>query len=100
MNLNRILKGALALAIASVLAVPASAQTVFSSAGTATSTNAVMTAGSTQVGLAQMFGVVTTTAAGPTQAANAKLRITLNANPGAGALRCSVFGRTAVVPSS
>lgn len=53
------------------------------------------------VGLAHMFGVVSTTAAGPTQAAAAKLRITATvANPGAGQVRCTVFGRQATVPAS
>lgn len=69
-------------------------------AGRFSATSAVMTAGATIVGLAHMFGVVNTTAAGPTQAADAKLRITLNAAPGAGAVRCTVFGRTFVAPTS
>ena len=69
-------------------------------AGRFSATSASMTAGSTIVGLAHMFGVVTTTAAGPTQAADAKLRLTMNVNPGAGVVRCTVFGRTVVAPTS
>lgn len=53
----------------------------------------------TIVGLIQNYGG--TAAAGPVQAAAAKLRITVTgANPGAGVVRCSVFGRQAVVPAS
>jgi len=59
-----------------------------------------LTAGLTVVGLSAMFGVVSTTATGPTQAAAAALRITTNANPGAGQLRCFVYGRTLVAPTS
>jgi hypothetical protein len=59
-----------------------------------------ITAGQTVTGLSAMFGVVSTTATGPTQAAAAALRITTNVNPGAGVLRCSVFGRTLVAPTS
>lgn len=56
----------------------------------AASTN--ITAASANVpGLAAMFGNVSTTAAGPTQAAAAKARITCNTTPGAGAIRLSVF---------
>lgn len=62
--------------------------------------NATMTAGATTVGLKAMFGVVSTTATGPTQAAAAKLRITTTGTPGAGVIRCSVFGRTYVAPTS
>lgn len=62
--------------------------------------NAVMTAGSTTVGLKHMFGVVSTTATGPTQASAAKLRITTTGTPGAGAVRCTVFGRQFVAPIS
>jgi len=69
-------------------------------AGRFSATSAVMTAGATIVGLAHMFGVVTTTAAGPTQAADAKLRLTMNASPGAGVVRCTVFGRTFVAPTT
>jgi hypothetical protein len=59
-----------------------------------------MTAGSTRVGLDHMKGSVTTDAAGPTQAAAAKVRITTNANPGAGAIRITVFYRQFVAPTS
>lgn len=62
--------------------------------------NATMTAGTTIVGLKHMFGVVSTTATGPTQAAAAKLRITTTGTPGAGAVRCSVFARVATPPAS
>lgn len=62
--------------------------------------NATMTAGATTVGLKHMFGVVSTTATGPTQAAAAKLRITTTGTPGAGAVRCTVFGRVATAPAS
>lgn len=69
-------------------------------AGRFSATSSTMTAGATIVGLAHMFGVVTTTAAGPTQASAAALRLTMNANPGAGVVRCTVFGRTFVAPTS
>jgi len=62
--------------------------------------NSTMTAGTTIVGLKHMFGVVSTTASGPTQAAAAKLRITTTGTPGAGAVRCTVFYRTFTAPSS
>jgi hypothetical protein len=57
--------------------------------------NSTLTAGTTQVGLAHQAGNVTTTAAGATQAAAAKVRITCTvANPGAGAVRVTVFYQT------
>lgn len=62
--------------------------------------NSTLTANTTSVGLAAMFGVVSTTAAGPTQAAAAKLRITLNAAPGAGAIRISVVSFQFTPPTS
>lgn len=62
--------------------------------------SATMTAGTTIVGLKHVFGVVSTTATGPTQAAAAKLRITTTGTPGAGAVRCSVFARVATAPAS
>lgn len=62
--------------------------------------NSTMTAGTSIVGLKHMFGVVSTTATGPTQASAAKLRITTTGNPGAGAVRCSVYFRTYVAPTS
>jgi hypothetical protein len=57
-------------------------------------------AGSTVVGLSAMFGVVSATNAGPTQAAAAKLRITCNANPGAGKVRVSVIALVFNAPTS
>jgi len=63
--------------------------------------NSTLTAGTTSVGLAHMAGNVSTTAAGPTQAAAAKLRITAaGSNPGAGAVRCGVFYTVFVAPTS
>jgi hypothetical protein len=59
-----------------------------------------LTAGTTSAGLSAMFGVVSTTATGPTQAAATTLRITTTGTPGAGAIRCSVFGVTVVPPTS
>jgi hypothetical protein len=59
-----------------------------------------LTAGSTRVGLDHMSGAVTTLAAGPTQAAAAKVRITLNATPGGGVIRITVFYRQFVAPTS
>ena len=56
--------------------------------------NATMTAGATIIGLKHWFGVVSTTATGPTQASAAKLRITTTGTPGAGAVFCEVYGRT------
>lgn len=53
----------------------------------------------TLVGHLQNFGG--SAAAGPVQAAAAKLRITVTgANAGAGVVRCSVFGRTTVAPAN
>lgn len=62
--------------------------------------NSTMTAGSTSVGLVHMFGNVSTTAAGPSQAAAAKLRITTTGTPGAGVIRCTVFSEVFVAPTS
>lgn len=62
--------------------------------------NTSVTAGDTGVGLSAMFGVVSATNAGPTQAAAAKLRITCNANPGAGKVRVCVMGFTFAAPTS
>lgn len=62
--------------------------------------NSTMTAGATSVGLAAMFGNVSTTAAGPSQAAAAPLRITTTGTPGAGVIRCTVFSRVFVAPTS
>lgn len=61
----------------------------------------VAIANTTLVGLAQNDPQGAGTANGPVQAAAAKLRITVTgANAGAGVVRCTVFGRTAVVPAS
>lgn len=55
----------------------------------------------TIVGLFQWHPDGAAAANGPVQVAAAKLRITVTgANAGAGVVRCSVFGRTAVVPAS
>ena len=62
--------------------------------------NTSVAAGDTGVGLSAMFGVVSATNAGPTQAAAAKLRITCNANPGAGKVRVCVMGWTFAAPTS
>ncbi len=62
--------------------------------------NSTMTAGTTVVGLAHMAGNVTTTAAGPTQAAAAPLVITTTGTPGAGAIRCTVFYEQFTAPTS
>lgn len=50
-----------------------------------------LAAGTTKVGLNHQKGNVITENAGPTQTAAAKLRITLDGNPGAGAIRVTVF---------
>lgn len=52
-----------------------------------------VTAGSTAVGLRHFMGSVATDAAGSTQASAAKVRITCNVTPGAGAIRVTVFAR-------
>ena len=65
-----------------------------------TSATGTLTAGTTVVGLNQMQGGVTTNAAGPVQTAAAKVRITLNANPGAGQIRVTVFYRQFIPPTS
>jgi hypothetical protein len=56
----------------------------------------------TFVGLNHLKGAVTTDAAGPTQAADAKIRITPNLTPGAatGVLHLSVWTITGVPPSA
>lgn len=65
------------------------------------SPNATLVAGTTFVGLNQFSGAVSTLAAGPTQAAAAKVRITCTgANPGAGSIRVTVFYRTFTPPTS
>jgi hypothetical protein len=65
------------------------------------SANATLTAGTTSVGLNHQKGGVTTDAAGPTQTAAAKVRVTCTgANPGAGKIRVTVFWKTYVPPTS
>jgi parallel beta-helix repeat protein len=59
-----------------------------------------MTATSTRVGIDHWSGAVSTLATGPSQAAAAKVRITTNANPGAGVVRITVFYRQFVAPTS
>lgn len=56
--------------------------------------------GDTEVGLAHKDPTVASADLGPVQSAAAKLRITLNANPGAGKLRVTVFAKTFVPPTS
>lgn len=66
-----------------------------------TSPSAVLAAGTTGTGLNHWSGAITTLAAGPSQAAAAKLRITCTgANPGAGVMRVTVFYRTFTPPTS
>ena len=65
-----------------------------------TSPDAVLAAGETQAGLNHMKGGVATDAAGPTQIAAAKIRITTDANPGAGSVRVTVFYRQYIAPTS
>lgn len=63
--------------------------------------NATLTAGTTSVGIDCWSGAVTTLAAGPSQAAAAKVRITCTgANPGAGVIRITCFYRVFVAPTS
>jgi hypothetical protein len=65
------------------------------------SANATLTAGTTSVCLNHYKGAVSTDAAGPTQSAAAKVRITCTgANPGAGVIRITVFYRRFVAPTS
>jgi hypothetical protein len=59
-----------------------------------------LTAGETQVGLNHQQGGVSTNAAGPVQTAAAKVRITLDQIPDAGAVRITVFYRQFVAPTS
>jgi len=72
---------------------PTTAARFFASAGG-------LTAGSTRVGLDHWSGAVTTLAAGPSQAAAAKVRLTTNANPGAGVVRITVFYEKFTPPTS
>jgi hypothetical protein len=65
------------------------------------SANATLTSATTAVGINHFAGSVTTDNAGPTQSAAAKVRITCTgANPGAGAIRITVFYRQFVAPTS
>lgn len=59
-----------------------------------------LTANSTRVGLQHLQGSVTTDAAGPVQATAAKIRITLDAPPGAGVIRVQVWYSQFVAPTS
>ena len=62
--------------------------------------NSTMTAGTVQVGMKHLNPEGAAEADGPVQAAAAKLRITTTGTPGAGAVRCTVFGYTLVAPTS
>lgn len=62
--------------------------------------NTGVAATSTGVGFLHMDGAVATSAAGPTQTAAAKLRITCNATPGAGVVRVVVWYRLFNPPTS
>lgn len=64
------------------------------------SANATLVSGTTSVCLNHMSGAVTTLAAGPSQAAAAKVRITTTGTPGAGAIRITVFYHTFTAPTS
>jgi len=67
-------------------------------------TTGALTAGTTVVGITQMNGNITTTAAGPTQAATAKVRLTLSGGadntPSAGAVRVSIVYIAFTAPTS
>lgn len=65
--------------------------------GRFTAANSTLTAGTTDIGLVH---VDQTGAAGPRQTAAARVRITLNANPGAGVVRVTVFYRQITPPTS
>jgi hypothetical protein len=64
------------------------------------SATATLTLGTTAVGLNHQKGGVSTDAAGPTQTAAAKLRVTTTGTPGAGKIRVTVFYRKFVAPTS
>lgn len=64
------------------------------------SANATLTAGTTSICLNHAKGNVTTEAAGRSQTAAAKVRITTTGTPGAGAIRITVFYRRFVAPTS
>jgi hypothetical protein len=64
------------------------------------SSNATLTAGTTSTCLNHQKGGVATDAAGPTQTAAAKVRITTTGTPGAGVIRITVFYRRMIPPTS
>lgn len=64
------------------------------------SANTNVALNSTGTGLLHMEGNVSTAATGPVQNAAAKIRVTCNATPGAGAIRLVVFYRAFVAPTS
>ena len=65
-----------------------------------TSANATLASGTTTVGLNHQKGAVATDAAGPTQIAAAKVRVTTTGTPGAGAIRITVFFSKWIAPTS
>lgn len=66
-----------------------------------TATNAgAVTLGATLSGLDHWSGAVSTLATGPSQASAAKVRVTTNANPGAGVVRIVVFYHQVTAPTS
>ena len=69
-------------------------------AGRFTAANSTMVAGTTDIGILHWSGAVSTLAAGPSQAAAAKVRVTTVGTPGAGAIRITVFYRTFSAPTS
>lgn len=64
------------------------------------SANAVMTAGSTSVGLNHLKGGVALDTTGPVQVAAAKLRVTTTLTPGAGVIRLTVFYMQFTAPAA
>lgn len=62
--------------------------------------NSTLTSGTTSVGLQHWQGSVSTDAAGPVQAAAAKLRITTSGTPGAGVIRVTVYYMSFTPPTS
>ena len=69
-------------------------------AGRFTAANATMAAGTTDIGILHWSGAVATLAAGPSQAAAAKVRVTTVGTPGAGVIRITVFYRQFTAPTS
>jgi hypothetical protein len=59
-----------------------------------------LVAGSTGVGLLHRQGSISTDATGPVQTAAAKIRITTNANAGAGKIRVQIYYRQYVAPTT